>query len=62
MGRPSRYSPEVRERAVRLEHEREHDSQWAAIRSIGDQDRLLVGDAAPLGTGGGNATPAAARA
>ncbi len=36
MGRPSRYSPEVRERAVRmlLEHESEYDSQWAAIRSI----------------------------
>jgi transposase len=36
MGRQKRYSPEVRERAVRMirEHEKEHDSQWAAIRSI----------------------------
>jgi transposase len=36
MARPSRYSPEVRERAVRmlLEHQEEHDSQWAAMGSI----------------------------
>ena len=36
MGRRSRFSPEVRERAVRLvmETEDEHPSQWAAIQSI----------------------------
>jgi transposase-like protein len=36
MGKPSRYSPEVRERAVRMvfEHQAEYDSQWAAIGSI----------------------------
>lgn len=36
MGRQSRYSPEVRERAVRmvLEHQGEHESQWSAIGSI----------------------------
>jgi transposase len=36
MGRPSKFSREVRERAVRLvvEHQGQHDSQWAAIGSI----------------------------
>ena len=36
MSRQNRFSPEVRERAVRLvqEHEREHPSQRAAIPSI----------------------------
>ena len=36
MGRPSRYSPELRERAIRLVQEQaaEHPSQWAAIESI----------------------------
>jgi transposase len=36
MGRPTKYPPEVRERAVRLvlEQQREHESQWAAIESI----------------------------
>ena len=36
MGRRSKYSAEVRERAVRLvlEQEPSHESQWAAMRSI----------------------------
>ena len=36
MDKRTRYSPEVRERTVRLvqEHRHEHESQWAAIRSI----------------------------
>jgi len=36
MNKSTRYSPEVRERAVRLvfEHEREYSSQWSAIQSI----------------------------
>ena len=39
MARSSRFSPEVRERAVRmvLEHPEQHESQWAAIRSIAEK-------------------------
>jgi transposase-like protein len=39
MGRPSKYSPEVRERAVRMvfEHSAEHPSQWATMRSVGEK-------------------------
>ena len=36
MNSPTRYSPEVRERAVRLmlEHQGEHDSLWSAVTSV----------------------------
>lgn len=39
MGSSNKYSPEVRERAVRmvLEHREDHDSQWAAIGSIAEK-------------------------
>ena len=37
--RPGRYPDEVRERAVRmvLEHQHEYPSQWAAIRSVAEK-------------------------
>ncbi len=36
MNKSTRYSPEIRERAVRMvfEHQAEYDSQWAAMGSI----------------------------
>ena len=36
MNKSTRYSPEVRERAVRmvLEHQAGHESQWAAMVSV----------------------------
>ena len=39
MSRASRYAPEVRERAVRMvvEHAADHESEWAAMRSIADK-------------------------
>ncbi len=39
MRTPSRYSPEVRERAVRMvrDHEHAHASEWAAITSIAEK-------------------------
>src|SRR2546426_10464570 len=39
MTRPSRFSPEVRDRAVRmvLEQQGKHESQWAAITSIAEK-------------------------
>src|SRR6516164_6328156 len=39
MGRPTKYAPELRERAVRMvfEHAGEYPSQWAAIRSVAEK-------------------------
>lgn len=39
MNTNKRYAPEVRERAVRMvfEHQHEHDSQWATIESISEK-------------------------
>lgn len=39
MARPSKYAPELRERAVRMvfDHAAEHPSQWATIRSVGEK-------------------------
>ena len=39
MPRPSKYSPELRDRAVRMvfDHVHEHPSQWATIRSVAEK-------------------------
>ena len=44
MGRPSKYSPELQERAVRMvfEHAHEHPSQWATMRSVAEKLGIRV--------------------
>ncbi len=52
MTKNTRFSPEVRQRAVRmvLESQSEYDSQWATICSIAPMIRLYAGDSACLGS------------
>ena len=47
MTKSNKFSPEVRERAVRMvqEHRGEYPSQWAAIEIDRPQDRLRAADA-----------------
>jgi transposase len=54
MKKSNKFSPEVRERAVRMvqEHRGEYPSLWAAIESIAAEDRLCAADAAGLGQAG----------
>jgi len=56
MGRPSKYSPELRERAVRMvfDHTPDHPSQWATIRSVAEK----IGCPVEV-LGGGSARPSA---
>ena len=63
MGTSNRYSSEVRERAVRMvfEHESEHESQWATIKSIAAKIGELAGGLAQVGAPGGTGSRRAAR-
>jgi transposase len=47
MARPSRYSPEVRERLIRMVQDQagEHGSQWTAIAAIAPKGRMHDRDA-----------------
>ena len=54
MGRPSRFSPEVRERAVRMveEYREAHASECGGAAVGGAEARLHGGDAAEVGAAG----------
>jgi len=58
-----RYSPEVRERAVRmvLEHGKDHASQWQAIGSIAPKIGSTIETLRGVGSPGGARSGATAR-
>lgn len=51
MNKKTRFSPEIRERAVRMvfEHQGEYDSQWVAVRADASLSRKFLRNAAELG-------------
>jgi transposase len=51
----NKYPPEIRERAVRLvvDHEHEYPSQWKAICSIADKSNLNRETLRPMGPSAG---------
>ncbi len=51
MNTGKRFSPEIRERSVRMvfDQEREYSSQWACIESIAGKGWVLVADPEELG-------------
>ena len=57
MNSSTRYSPEIRDRAVRLvlEHQGEHDSQWSAIPSVASKPGCTAETLAPHPVAEGNA-------
>jgi hypothetical protein len=52
MNKSNKFSPEVRERAVRmvLEHRGEYPSLWAAVQSDCREDGLCAADVADVGS------------
>ena len=56
MNKSTKFSPEVRERAVRMvqEHRGDYPSLWAAVESIAPQDRLRTQHTTGLGQTSGN--------
>ena len=50
MNRQAKYPPELRERAIRMVYEQRehHESQWAAIESVAEEDCVQGPDAEKL--------------